>query len=269
MDCSLPGSFLHGILQARILEWVAISISISFSFLTQGSNPGLLHWRQMLLPLSHKGSLVICPQLILQSLPLFQTLLCHLLELLLQNLQSSPSPLHILIEFWFGSEDTTSLVFTIFSPSCELHGQEEKLTFFVLSFRAPSLFKTHAITLFSSPLLVSSDILLTLLLSSKTLAPDSQSTLLAQSLLFICLMTTFTLMNHHHCHRLAPMLFSILALQSLSKSNSWGLPWTNALKNPPLLFNYTHYNYFKLLLDFPVLCFLYVFYFSHYQVDIL
>ena len=27
MDCSLPGSFLHGILQARILEWVAISFS--------------------------------------------------------------------------------------------------------------------------------------------------------------------------------------------------------------------------------------------------
>ena len=25
MDCSLPGSFVHGILQARILEWVAIS----------------------------------------------------------------------------------------------------------------------------------------------------------------------------------------------------------------------------------------------------
>ena len=27
MDCSLPGSFLHGILQARILEWVATSFS--------------------------------------------------------------------------------------------------------------------------------------------------------------------------------------------------------------------------------------------------
>ena len=27
MDCSLPGSILHGILQARILEWVAISFS--------------------------------------------------------------------------------------------------------------------------------------------------------------------------------------------------------------------------------------------------
>ena len=27
MDCSLPGSLVHGILQARILEWVAISSS--------------------------------------------------------------------------------------------------------------------------------------------------------------------------------------------------------------------------------------------------
>ena len=27
MDCSLPGSSVHGILQERILEWVAISFS--------------------------------------------------------------------------------------------------------------------------------------------------------------------------------------------------------------------------------------------------
>jgi len=27
MDCSLPGSSVHGILQARILEWVAIPFS--------------------------------------------------------------------------------------------------------------------------------------------------------------------------------------------------------------------------------------------------
>ena len=27
MDCSLPGSSVHGTLQARILEWVAISFS--------------------------------------------------------------------------------------------------------------------------------------------------------------------------------------------------------------------------------------------------
>ena len=28
MDCSPPGSSVHGILQARILEWIAISFSI-------------------------------------------------------------------------------------------------------------------------------------------------------------------------------------------------------------------------------------------------
>jgi len=27
MDCSLPGSSVHGILQARVLEWVAVSFS--------------------------------------------------------------------------------------------------------------------------------------------------------------------------------------------------------------------------------------------------
>ena len=31
MDCSLPGSSVHGILQARILEWVAISFSTGSS----------------------------------------------------------------------------------------------------------------------------------------------------------------------------------------------------------------------------------------------
>ena len=30
MDCSLPGSSVHGILQARILEWSAISFSNSY-----------------------------------------------------------------------------------------------------------------------------------------------------------------------------------------------------------------------------------------------
>ena len=39
----------------RILEWVAISFSRGI-FSTQGSNPGLLHCRQMLYHLSHQGS---------------------------------------------------------------------------------------------------------------------------------------------------------------------------------------------------------------------
>ena len=29
-DCSLPGSSVHGIFQARVLEWVAIALSISY-----------------------------------------------------------------------------------------------------------------------------------------------------------------------------------------------------------------------------------------------
>ena len=47
MDCSLPGSSLHGILQARVLEWVAIFL-LQGIFPTQGSNLGLPHSRQML-----------------------------------------------------------------------------------------------------------------------------------------------------------------------------------------------------------------------------
>ena len=47
MDSSPPGSSVHGILQARILEWVAISFPRGI-FTTQGSNPGLLHCKQIL-----------------------------------------------------------------------------------------------------------------------------------------------------------------------------------------------------------------------------
>ena len=51
MVCSLPGSSVHGILQARILEWVAISFSRGSS---QWSNPGHLHCRKILYHLSHQ-----------------------------------------------------------------------------------------------------------------------------------------------------------------------------------------------------------------------
>ena len=40
INCSLPGSSVHGILQARLLEWVAIPFSRGM-FPTQGSNSGL------------------------------------------------------------------------------------------------------------------------------------------------------------------------------------------------------------------------------------
>ena len=47
MDCSLPGSSVHGIFQARVLEWAAISFAMGF-FQTQGMNRSLLHCRQTL-----------------------------------------------------------------------------------------------------------------------------------------------------------------------------------------------------------------------------
>ena len=53
MDCSPPGSSVHGILQARILVWVALSSKGIFQ--TQGSKRRLLHWQVESLPLSHLG----------------------------------------------------------------------------------------------------------------------------------------------------------------------------------------------------------------------
>ena len=41
MDCSLPGSYLHGILQARILEWAAIPFSRETS---QHMDPTQVFW---------------------------------------------------------------------------------------------------------------------------------------------------------------------------------------------------------------------------------
>ena len=58
MDCSLPGSSVHGILQTRILQWVARAFSRG-SFLTQRLNPGLLHCKQILYHLSHQGCYIM------------------------------------------------------------------------------------------------------------------------------------------------------------------------------------------------------------------
>ena len=45
---------IHGILQARILEWIAFPL-LQGIFPTQGSNLGLPHCRRILHQLSHKG----------------------------------------------------------------------------------------------------------------------------------------------------------------------------------------------------------------------
>ena len=55
MGHSPPGSSVHEISQARMLEWVAISFSRGSSQ-PLGSNPCLPHWQVGSLPLSHQGS---------------------------------------------------------------------------------------------------------------------------------------------------------------------------------------------------------------------
>ena len=58
MDCSLQDSSIHGIFQARMLEWVAIFFPRGI-FPTQGLSLGFLHCRQTLYCLSHQGSDIV------------------------------------------------------------------------------------------------------------------------------------------------------------------------------------------------------------------
>ena len=55
MDCTPPGSSVHGILQARILEWVAISFSTRSSQTRDWTSVFCIGW-QILYHLSHQGS---------------------------------------------------------------------------------------------------------------------------------------------------------------------------------------------------------------------
>ena len=56
MDCSPPGFSVPGILQARNTG-VSIHFLLQGIFPTQGLNPGLLHFGQILYHLSHQGNL--------------------------------------------------------------------------------------------------------------------------------------------------------------------------------------------------------------------
>ena len=56
MDCSLPGSSIHGILQARILEWVGCNSFLLGILPTQVLNLCLLNCRQTLYHLSYQGT---------------------------------------------------------------------------------------------------------------------------------------------------------------------------------------------------------------------
>ena len=74
MDCSPSGSSVHGISQARMLEWVAISFSMGSSWPPggQGLNSHLLYCRQILYQLSNQGSLKLLSNL----WTLFKTFQC-------------------------------------------------------------------------------------------------------------------------------------------------------------------------------------------------
>ena len=92
IDCSLPGSSIHWIFQARILEWVAISSSRGI-FPSQGLNLHLfclLHWQADSLPLAPPGKpyfthslnsvyiSILISQFIPPSLPLWYPKVCSL-----------------------------------------------------------------------------------------------------------------------------------------------------------------------------------------------
>ena len=70
MDCSLSGSSVHGVFQARVLEWISHFL-LQAIFLTQELNPGLLHCGQMLYRLSHQGNPL---RLVRKTLPSTKTL---------------------------------------------------------------------------------------------------------------------------------------------------------------------------------------------------
>ena len=54
--CNPMDYTVHGILQARILEWIAFPFSRASSQPREDLNPGRLHCRWILYQLSHKGS---------------------------------------------------------------------------------------------------------------------------------------------------------------------------------------------------------------------
>ena len=55
MDCGLPGSSVHGIFQARVLEWVAVSFSRGSSQFRDQTH--LPHCRKTLYRLNHQGDI--------------------------------------------------------------------------------------------------------------------------------------------------------------------------------------------------------------------
>ena len=79
LDCSPPSSCVHGIFQARLLEWVAIFL-LQGIFLTQRlklCHLCLLHLRQILYPLSHWESPTYHEKLVIKAAGVLLYVLSH------------------------------------------------------------------------------------------------------------------------------------------------------------------------------------------------
>ena len=58
MDCSLPGSSVHGIFQARVLEWGAIAFSV-FSDWILSILSGIMAWNEVIIVFRESGVLTL------------------------------------------------------------------------------------------------------------------------------------------------------------------------------------------------------------------
>ena len=222
-----------------------------------------LWWENsFLMSLNHTGTFQIkyIPAILLwhSSLPTPPLILslCKPFHTTLLNCRSNPAkpacPLHVFTEFWFASEGTNFQCWLFSQPSHELRVQEERLAIFLLPIRAPIwLLEAPAIMSTTSSQSTSADILLTSL-SSKTLAPGSPGSFLAQILLFICLMVIFIPMTHHrHSLRIPNVLLCLASHPHRSHTVDVPSSLMNALPNPHWLFNNTHYNYNENTLQYP------------------
>ena len=93
VDCSLPGSSIHGILQARVLEWVAISFSRDLLY--PGIEPGSPTLQVIPYCLSH--------QVKFQNLPCLHRLMTSLQNFLLIitfNHHNKNGYIDVMLEFW-------------------------------------------------------------------------------------------------------------------------------------------------------------------------
>ena len=67
MDCNLPGFYVHGIFQARVLEWVAISFSRGSSWPKYQTQVSCIASRRFTLWATREACLIIFPKQIGQS----------------------------------------------------------------------------------------------------------------------------------------------------------------------------------------------------------